>query len=72
MNTLYVIAVMTSLNFGIEVLCLQAIEPDSTGQRAQTYNTEDDCVAALNRLVAKAQRDAILIPALRGVSAFPA
>jgi hypothetical protein len=36
-NTVFVIAVMTSLNCGVDVLCLRAIEPDSTGQHAKTY-----------------------------------
>ena len=76
MNTPYVIAVITSLNCAVEVLCLRAIEPDSTDKHARTYNynTANDCVAALNRFVAKAQRDAMFIPALRGVpekSALP-
>jgi hypothetical protein len=39
MNTVYVIAVMTSLNCRVDVICLRAVEPDSTGQRAQTYPT---------------------------------
>ena len=55
MNTVYVIATMTSLNCGIDVLCLRAVEPDSTGQHAQTYNIEDDCIAARDRLLAQAQ-----------------
>jgi len=58
---------MTSLNCGVDVL--RAVEPDSTGQHAQTYNTEDDCIAARDRLIAKAERDTTrpLTPALRGV-----
>jgi hypothetical protein len=40
-NTAYVIAVVTSLNCGGDVLCLRAVEPDSTGQQAQTYPTEE-------------------------------
>ena len=47
MNTAYVIAVITSLGCGVNVLCLRAIEADSTGQRAQTYPTPNDCVGAL-------------------------
>jgi len=58
MNTVYVIVVMTSLNCGVDVLCLRAVEPDSTGEHAQTYSTLDACIAALNRLQAKAQQDA--------------
>ena len=46
MNAAYVIAVMTSLNCGIDVLCLRAVESDSTGQHAQTYSTGDACIAA--------------------------
>jgi len=58
MNTAYVIAVITSLGCGVDVLCLRAIEADSTGQRAQTYPTPNDCVGALSRLMAKAQQEA--------------
>jgi hypothetical protein len=53
-NTVYVIAVMTSLNCGGEVLCLRATEPDSTGQHAQTYPTQEVCTAALHSLMLKA------------------
>ena len=56
MNTVYVI--VTSLDCGADVLCLRAVEPDSTGEHAQTYSTPDACIAALHRLWAKAQRDA--------------
>jgi hypothetical protein len=31
-NTLYVIAAMTNLNCGVDVLCLRSVEPDSTGE----------------------------------------
>jgi hypothetical protein len=55
-NTVYVIAVMTSLNCGVDVICHRAIEPDSTGQHAQTYPTEEVCIDALNRF--RAQHDA--------------
>jgi hypothetical protein len=58
MNAVYVIAVVTSLGCGANVLCLRAIEPDATGQHAQTYPTPKECAAALNRLMAKAQSDA--------------
>jgi hypothetical protein len=56
------------------VLCLQAVEADSTGKHAQTYYTEDACIAALHRLVAKAQHDVTHQLALRRVpedSALP-
>jgi hypothetical protein len=56
-NTLYVIAVMTSLNCGVDVLCLRAIELDATGQRAQTYSSQNACIVARDRLVVEAQRD---------------
>jgi hypothetical protein len=56
MNTVYVIAVMTSLNCGVDVICHRAIEPDSTGQHAQAYPTEKACIDALNRF--RAQQDA--------------
>jgi hypothetical protein len=46
-----VIAVISSLNCGIDVLCLRAVEPDLR------YYTEDACIAALNRLMAKAKHD---------------
>ena len=55
MDTLYVIAAMTRLNCGVEVLCLRAVERDSPGENAQTYSTVDDCIAARNRLWAQAQ-----------------
>jgi hypothetical protein len=42
---------MTSLNCGVDVLCLRAVENDSTGQRARTYPTEDACIAARDRLL---------------------
>ena len=50
MNTIYLIAVVSSLNCGVEVLCLRAVERDSPGEHAQTYSTVDDCIAARNRL----------------------
>ena len=58
MNTVYVIAVITSLGCGVNVLCLRAIESDATGQHAQTYPTPNECIAALKRLMAKLQHDA--------------
>jgi hypothetical protein len=51
-NTVYVIAVMTSLNCGVDVLCLRAVEPDSA-----IYVTLDICLAARDRLVV--QNDAL-------------
>ena len=57
-NTLYVIAVITRLGCGVNVLCPRAIEPDATGQHARTYPTLNDCIAALSRLAAKAQQEA--------------
>jgi hypothetical protein len=51
-NTVYIIAVMTSLNCGVDVLCFRAVEPDSSGH-ARTYDTEDACVAARKRLKAQ-------------------
>jgi hypothetical protein len=56
-NALYVIAVMTSLNCGLDVLCLRAVEPDATGEHAQMYSTPNDCIVALKRLT-KTQHDA--------------
>jgi hypothetical protein len=53
-NTVYVIAVVTSLNCGADVLCFRAVEPDSTGH-ARTYDTENACTSALNRF--RAQHD---------------
>ena len=52
MNTVYLIAVMSSLNCGVDVLCYRAVEPDLR------YYTQDDCIASLNRLMAKAKHDA--------------
>ena len=50
MDTLYAIAAMTSLNCGVEVLCLRAVERDSPDEHAQTHSTVDDYIAARNRL----------------------
>ena len=58
MNTAYVIAVITSLKCGVDVLCRQAVEPDWTREHAPAYSTPDACTAALNRLRAKVQQDA--------------
>jgi hypothetical protein len=55
-NTVYVIAVITSFNCGVDVICHRAIEPDSTGQHARTYPTEEACIDARNRF--RAQHDA--------------
>ena len=52
MNTVYVIAVVSSLNCGVDVLCLRAVEPDLR------YYTQDACTASLSRLMAKAKHDA--------------
>ena len=46
-----VIAVPSSLNCGVDVLCLRAVESDLR------YDTQDACIAALNRLMAKAKDD---------------
>ena len=46
-----VIAVISSLNCGIDVLCLRSVEPDLR------FYTKDACIAALNRLMAKAKHD---------------
>jgi hypothetical protein len=46
-----VIAVISSLNCGVDVLCLRAVEPDLK------YYTHDACIAALKRLMAKAKHD---------------
>jgi hypothetical protein len=53
MNTVYVIAVMTSLNCGVDVLCLRPVEPDSTGEYAKTYPTLDVCLAARHHFAAR-------------------
>jgi len=50
-NTIYLIAVVSSLNCGVEVLCFRAVEPDLR------YYTQGDCIASLNRLMAKAKHD---------------
>ena len=55
MNTVYVIDVMTSLGCGTDVLCFQAVEPDSTGKHARTYSTRDDCIAVRDQPMAQAQ-----------------
>jgi len=46
-----VIAVISSLNCGVDVLCLRAVEPDLR------YDTHDACIAALKRLMAKREHD---------------
>jgi len=51
-NTVYVIAVMSSLNCGIDVLCLRAVEPELR------YYTQDACTASLSRLMANARHGA--------------
>jgi len=51
-NTVYVIAVMSSPNCGVDVLCLRAVEPDLR------YYTGQACLAALNRFMAKARHNA--------------
>jgi hypothetical protein len=42
MNTVYVVAVMTHLHCGLDVLCFRAVEPDPTGAHAQTYSSLED------------------------------
>jgi hypothetical protein len=51
-NSVYVIAVISSVNCGVDVLCLRAVEPDFR------YYTQGACIAALNRLITKAKHDA--------------
>jgi hypothetical protein len=48
-TTLYVLALMTSLNCGVDVICLRPVEADATGRHAQTYSTEEACTAARDR-----------------------
>jgi hypothetical protein len=50
-TTVYVIAVISSINCGVDVLCLRAAEPDLR------YYAQDACIAALNRLIATAKHD---------------
>jgi hypothetical protein len=74
MNAVYVIALMTSLGCGADVLCYRAVDPDSTGQHAQTYSTLDACIAVRDQLIDKDQRDTGRQSALRCVpenSALP-
>jgi hypothetical protein len=54
-NTVYVLALVTSINCGADVICHRAVEPDPTGQHAQTYPAEEACIAARDRFLA--QRD---------------
>jgi hypothetical protein len=42
---------MTSLNCGVEVLCLRAVDTDPTAEHARTYSTEEACIAARDRLL---------------------
>jgi hypothetical protein len=46
-----VIAVISSLNCGVDVLCLRAVDPDLR------YDTHDACIAALKRLMANRKHD---------------
>jgi hypothetical protein len=48
-TTLYVLALMTSINCGVDVICLRSVEADATGRHAQTYSTEEACTAARDR-----------------------
>jgi hypothetical protein len=48
-TALYVLALMTSINCGVDVICLRPVEVDSTGQHAETYPTEEACTAARDR-----------------------
>jgi hypothetical protein len=50
LNTVYVIAVISSINCGVDVVWLRTVEPDLR------YYTQDACIAALNRLIAKAKQ----------------
>jgi hypothetical protein len=65
-NTVYVIAVMTSLNCVVDVLCLRAVEPDLR------YYTSDACIAGLNRFMAKGRHEGTHQLDLRCVHADPA
>jgi hypothetical protein len=50
-HTVYVIAVISSIDCGIDIPCLRAVEPDLR------YYTQDACIAALNNLIAEAKHD---------------
>ena len=65
MNTVYVIAVMTRLNCGVDVLCLRAVEPDLR------YYTSDACIARLNRFMAKVRHDGLDLRCVPADSALP-
>jgi hypothetical protein len=71
-NTVYIIAVMTSLNCGVDMLCFRSVEPDSSGH-ARTYDTEDASVAARERLNPQhaAVRESTLKCVRTGASALP-
>jgi len=60
-NTVYIIAVMTSLNCGVNVLCFRSVEPDSSGH-ARTY---DMTLRTLVSLRTKASRLSTLLCANR-------
>ena len=69
-NTVHVIVVMTSLNSGVDIICLRAVEPDSTGQGAQTYDTEDACIAGRLRFLARLDATHELMFVVRKASAL--
>jgi hypothetical protein len=46
-NTVDAIAVISSTNCGVDVLCLRAVEPDLR------YYTQDACIVSLNRLITR-------------------
>ena len=50
-NSVYVIAVISSVNCGVDVLCLRAVDPDLR------YDTHDACIVALKRLIAKPKHE---------------
>jgi hypothetical protein len=48
-TTLYVLALMTRINCGVDVICLRPVEADARRQHAQTYPTEKACAAGRDR-----------------------
>jgi hypothetical protein len=64
-KTVYVIAVMTRLNCGVDVLCLRSVEPNLR------YYTSDACIAALNRFMAKARHDGLDLRCVPADAALP-
>jgi hypothetical protein len=50
-TTLYLLALMTSIDCGVDVICLRPVKADARGQHAQTYSTKEACAAGRDRFL---------------------